>query len=111
DATNHVPVTESFYQRLQADHASPVAGFVFDVLTQRHALIQSGGFYFWDPLAAAILTDESLATLQPRALIINEKEGSESGRTQLSVRGVTVRVAVSATPARFEQLFLHTLNT
>jgi inosine-uridine nucleoside N-ribohydrolase len=68
------PLTGSFYQHLKADHVSPVAGFVFDVLTQRYALIQSGGYYFWDPLAAAILTDESLATFQTRALSIIEFE-------------------------------------
>jgi inosine-uridine nucleoside N-ribohydrolase len=110
DATNHVPLTGSFYQRLKAAHGSPVAGFVFDVLTQRYALIQSGGYYFWDPLAAAILTDESLTTIQPRVLSIIETEGPDSGRTQPSASGAMVRVAVSATAARFEQLFLSTLN-
>jgi inosine-uridine nucleoside N-ribohydrolase len=110
DATNHVPMADSFYQRLKADHVSPVAGFVFDVLTKRYALIQSGGYYFWDPLAAAILTDDSLATFQTRALSIIETEGPESGRTQPSAGGATVRVAVSASGARFEQIFLSTLN-
>lgn len=110
DATNHVPLTSSFYQRLKVDHVSPVAGFVFDVLTKRYALIQSGGYYFWDPLAAAILTDESLATFQTRALSIIETEGPESGRTQPSAGGAKVRVAVSASGARFEQIFLSTLN-
>jgi inosine-uridine nucleoside N-ribohydrolase len=110
DATNHVQVTDSFYQRLKADHLSPVAGFVFDVLTQRYALIQSGGYYFWDPLAAAILTDDSLATFQTRALSIIETQGPESGRTQPSAGGARVRVAVSASGARFEQIFLSTLN-
>jgi inosine-uridine nucleoside N-ribohydrolase len=110
DATNHVPMTDSFYQRLKADHVSPVASFVFDVLTKRYALIQSGGYYFWDPLAAAILTDDSLATFQTRALSIIETQGPESGRTQPSAGGARVRVAVSASGARFEQIFLSTLH-
>lgn len=110
DATNHVPMTGSFYQRLKADHVSPAAGFVFDVLTKVYDSILSGGNYFWDPLAAAILTDESLATFQPRALSIIETEGPESGRTQPSAGGAMVRVAVSADGARFEQIFLSTLN-
>jgi inosine-uridine nucleoside N-ribohydrolase len=80
------------------------------VLTQRYALIQSGGYYFWDPLAAAILTDESLTTIQLQALSIIETEGPDSGRTQPSAGGAAVRVAVSATRTRFEQLFLSTLN-
>lgn len=110
DATNHVPVTGSFYGRLKADRASPVAGFAFDVLTKRYAFIQSGGYYFWDPLAAAILTDESLATLQTRALSVIEAEGAESGRTLPSAVGAPVRVAVSADGARFEPVFLSTLK-
>jgi len=110
DATNHVPLTSSFYQRLKAARVSPVAGFVFDVLTQRYPLIQAGGYYFWDPLAAAILIDESLATIHTRALSVTETEGPESGRTQPAASGATVRVAVSADSARFEQTLLSTLN-
>jgi inosine-uridine nucleoside N-ribohydrolase len=110
DATNHVPLTDAFYRRLQGDHVSPVAGFVFDVLTQRYPLIQAGGYYFWDPLAAAILVDESLATLQTEALRIVVTEGPESGRTEPSAGGAATRVAVSADGARFEQVFLSTLN-
>lgn len=110
DATNHVPMTSAFYQRLKAEHVSPVAGFVFDVLTRRFGLIQAGGYYFWDPLAAAILTDESLATLQLRSLRVIETEGPDSGRTQSAVGGATVRVALSADSGRFEPLFLSTLN-
>jgi inosine-uridine nucleoside N-ribohydrolase len=110
DATNHVPVTDTFYQRLKADHVSPVADFVFEVLTQRYIWIQSGSYYFWDPLAAAILTDERLATWQTRALGIIETEGPESGRALPSAGGALVRVAVSASGSRFEPLFLSTLN-
>src|SRR5262249_25123237 len=64
DATNHARVSAAFYRRLQQDHVTPVASFVFDVLTKNHDFIASGGYYFWDPLAAALATDERLATLQ-----------------------------------------------
>jgi pyrimidine-specific ribonucleoside hydrolase len=110
DATNHAPLSAAFYQRLQRDHATPVAGFVFDVLTKRQDFIQSGGYYFWDPLAAAIATDERLATIQAQTLSVVEAEGPESGRTAHAVAGASLRVAVDADGARFEQLFLATLN-
>jgi inosine-uridine nucleoside N-ribohydrolase len=110
DATNHAPLSASFYQRLQQDHATPVAGFVFDVLTKEHDFIQSGGYYFWDPLAAALATDEGLATFQVQSLSVVEAEGPESGRTAPTVGGASLRVAVTAQGARFEQLFLATLN-
>jgi pyrimidine-specific ribonucleoside hydrolase len=110
DATNHVPVTNDFFKRLKSDHGTSEATFVFNVLTKYQDFIQSGGYYFWDPLAAAILTENSLATFETRTLTVVEEEGSESGRTQVSENGTSIRVAVNADGKRFEQLFLDTLN-
>jgi inosine-uridine nucleoside N-ribohydrolase len=110
DATNHAPLSAAFYQRLQQDHVTPIASFVFDVLTKRHEFIESGGYYFWDPLAAAIATNERLATIQAQTLSVVEAEGPESGRTAPTVGGSNIRVAVSAGGSSFEQLFLDTLN-
>jgi len=110
DATNHAPLTPAFYNRIKENHASPEATFVFDLLTKNYGFVESGGYFFWDPLAAAILTDESLATFQARGLRVVEEEGSASGRTQATDDGSRVRVAVSADGARFEQIFLETLN-
>ena len=85
---------------------------VFDLLTKTeyHDFIRMGGYYFWDTLAAAILTDTSLATFETKTLIIIEEEGNDSGRTQVSGNGTSIRVAVDADGERFEQLFLDTLN-
>jgi len=110
DATNHAPLTTAFYNRIRDAHSSPEATFVFDLLTKNYGFVESGGYYFWDPLAAAILTDESLATFQTRSLGVVEEEGSASGRTQASDNGTNVRVTVSADGPRFEQIFLDTLN-
>ena len=113
DATNHVPVTTDFIERLKEDRRTPEAMFVFDVLskTQYYDFVQAGGYYFWDPLAAAILTDNSLAVFETQNLIVIEEEGDQSGRTQASESGAPVRVAVDVEAERFEQLFLDTLNT
>jgi inosine-uridine nucleoside N-ribohydrolase len=111
DATNHAPITRKFYDRLKDDRKSHEATFVFDVLTQYYDFIQSGGYYFWDPLAAAILTDNSLAAFETRNLTVIEEESNQSGRTQASESGAPVLVAVDVEAERFEQLFLDTLNT
>jgi pyrimidine-specific ribonucleoside hydrolase len=113
DATNHVPVTTNFLERLKDDRKTPEAMFVFEVLskTQYYDFVQSGGYYFWDPLAAAILTDNSLAVFETRNLTVIEEESNQSGRTQASENGAPVRVAVDVDAERFEQLFLDTLNT
>ncbi len=110
DATNHAPLTPAFYNRIKDAHTSPEATFVFDLLTKNYGFVESGGYYFWDPLSAATLTDESLVTFQTIGLSVVEGEGLESGRTQPTDNGAKVRVAVSADGARFEQVFLDTLN-
>jgi pyrimidine-specific ribonucleoside hydrolase len=110
DATNHAPLTRKFFDRLKGDRKSPEAAFVFDVLAQYSDFIQSGRYYFWDPLAAAILTDHSLAAFEIRSLTVIEEESNQSGRTQASESGAPVRVAVDVEAERFEQLFLDTLN-
>jgi len=110
DATNHVPLTTAFYEQLEDDHTSPEATFVFDLLIENRGFISSGGYYFWDPLAAAILTDESLADFEMRQLTVVEEEGPESGYTRPVQDGASVRVAISADGSRFERIFLDTLN-
>ncbi len=112
DVTNHVPITTNFIERLKKDRKTPEAKFIFEVLskTQYYDFVQSGGYYFWDPLAAAILTDNSLAAFETRNLTVIEGEGNQSGRTLESDSGAPVRVAVEVEAERFEQLFLDTLN-
>jgi inosine-uridine nucleoside N-ribohydrolase len=79
--------------------------------TQYYDFVQTGTYYFWDPLAAAILTDDSLAAFETRTVTVIEEEGNQSGQTQASESGAPVRMAVDVDAERFEQLFLDTLNT
>jgi len=111
DATNYVPFTTTFYERINSDHKSQATSFVFQLLTEIRGSFEWGAYYFWDPLAAAISTDQSLATFQTETPTVVEKEGSESGRIIKSADDRrAVRVAVSADASRFEQTFLQTLN-
>jgi len=110
DATNYVPLTKDFYERVKASHATPEAAFIFDLYTKNSWLF-SGGNHFWDQLTAAILTDEGLATYQTQNLCVIEEEGPESGRTVVRENCPNIRVAVSADRLKFETVFLDTLNT
>ena len=110
DATNHAPVSVAFAERLAGDSTTPQAKFVSDVLTQMHGAVASGTYYFWDPLAAAVLVDESLAGFESASLSVVVNEGPESGRITVAATGPTSRYATSADPARFEQAFIDTLN-
>lgn len=107
---DEIPVACGRETSLQGGHTSPEATFIFDLLTGMYGFIKSGGYYFWDPLAAAVMVDESLATLQTRRIMIVEDEGPESGRTKSVDDGFEVIVAVSADGPRFEDIFLDTIN-
>ena len=110
DATNYVPVTMEFYRRLEKDRTTSVAEFVYRVLAAQEEYIRSESYYFWDPLAAAIATEEGVATFQEMSLVVVEEEGPESGRTLESERGFIIRVAMTADRERLEALFLDAVN-
>jgi inosine-uridine nucleoside N-ribohydrolase len=110
DATNDVPLTMQFYRRLERDRTTSVAEFVYRVLAAQEEYVRLGSYYFWDPLAAAIATEEGLGTFQEMSLVVVEEEGAESGRTLESERGVIIRVAMTADRERFEALFLDAVN-
>jgi len=110
DATQYAPVTMEFFNQIKNDRDTPVAEFVYRTLTQKENDIRQGWYYFWDPLAAAIATEENLANFQQLRLVVIEEEGPDSGRTLESNIGQSIRVATWADAARFEQLFLDTLN-
>jgi pyrimidine-specific ribonucleoside hydrolase len=111
DATNDVPLTLEFYKRLERDCTTAVAEFVYQALAAQEAHVGSGSYYLWDPLAAAVVSEEDVATFQTIPLLVIEEEGpAASGRTLEREAGSSIRVAVTADRARFEPLFLDTIN-
>jgi pyrimidine-specific ribonucleoside hydrolase len=108
DATNHVPITSTFYASLKENHAAPAADAVYKMFSASTSMY-TGGMYFWDPLTAAVLTDESLASIETRDIHVVE-DGTETGRTAVTTGGASIRVAVSADAKRFEEVFLKSLN-
>jgi pyrimidine-specific ribonucleoside hydrolase len=110
DVTNQVPVTGRFYERLEKDHGSPEAGFVYELFRKNRDIFLSGTYYFWDSIAAAILADNSMAGFKTRSLRVVEDEGGESGRTIVAHAGRDINVAASIDAERFERELLDTLN-
>jgi pyrimidine-specific ribonucleoside hydrolase len=108
DATNYVQVTPAFVEKLGTRRSTAVANFAYEVLMSNRAFVESGDYYFWDPMASAISTDETLATFAEMGLRV-VVDGAEIGRTARAQDGSRVRVAVKADGARFEQLFLEAL--
>jgi inosine-uridine nucleoside N-ribohydrolase len=111
DATNEVPVTVDFMDRLEAAQDTPEAQFVYQALSANMETIESGGYFFWDPLAALVMADPGLVTLTPRTVTVVDVPGAEDGRTKPVANGPQIQVATQPDGAAFEQLFLDTLNS
>lgn len=109
DATNDVPFTHGFYQRLRANPHTRPAVFTSNLIYLNQGWLV-GGMYWWDSLAAVAALDDSVATWQDMKLDVVTEPGPEMGRSVESVNGAPVRVAVAADRRRFETLFLAVLN-
>jgi inosine-uridine nucleoside N-ribohydrolase len=107
DATNQVPVSRSFYEGIAADHDTPVARFVLDVLGRRRDELDAGGLFFWDQLAAVALTEDVAASTRRRVNVT--RRGALAGWTSEGSGGAPVRVAGRVDRTRFERVFLSVL--
>ncbi len=110
DATNTAPLTPRFYAELGADRTTPIAKFIYDVLTLERAPIDAGAWYFWDPLAAAAITHPEVIDTQAMPINIVTAPGREHGRTKRDGDGQLVEVATRADAGLFEHVFLGALN-
>jgi pyrimidine-specific ribonucleoside hydrolase len=110
DATNQVVLDKAFYDRLEVDRASPEAEFVYRALTQNIGFVNSGLYYFWDPLTAAIAVDQGLGSFASQPVLVIEEEGPEVGAVRADESGSLVRITMAAEEERFKQEFLDVLN-
>ena len=108
DATNQVPVTYFIWEALRRYHyATPAATLAWDLMTS--AGMFYGGQYFWDPLAAASLTDPAMLRFAPKRLGVMTTQGPASGQIVEPIDGHWVRVALDADRPVFEHELLSTL--
>jgi len=113
DASDKVPLNLSFYDRIQQRHTTPQAAFIYQTLTADIPFVQSGNFFFWDPLAAAVLTDPTLAsgkTLKLRVVQELDEEADHSGQLVEDPDGTSIDVMLDADADAFYDLFLDIIN-
>ena len=110
DATNTAPLTPRFYAELGADRSTPIAQFIYEVLTLEKAQIDAGVWYFWDPLAAVAITHPEVVDTQSMPIRIITAPGREHGRTKRDADGQLVEVATRADAGLFEHVFLGAMN-
>jgi inosine-uridine nucleoside N-ribohydrolase len=108
DATNQVPITQAFLERLARNSRTPANALVTE-LYRANPLVGTGAAYFWDPLAAAAVIDRSLLTTERADIAVVTVDGSDVGRTIRADGGNPIDVAVSADAVGFEALLLRTL--
>lgn len=113
NATNHVPITQAYVDRIGTAGTTPSARIVHTIMTQPNMRtgIALNLFYWWDALAAvrAFDNDGVVTGIRPTRITVVQ-HGPQSGRTAPHAHGDRLRVAYNANLARFEEAFLAGLN-
>lgn len=104
DATNAVPFTSFFVEGLSRHLSAPAARTVHRLVAGDPFLV-SGQYYFWDPLAATLWTQPSLATYDARKVIVSTS-GAAAGWISDDLRGSPVLVAAHVDALGFERAYL-----
>ena len=110
-ATNEVPVTPEFVAELDANQTTPAAEFVVMLLANNAESIESGSYYFWDPLAAVLMGDPSVAVQTPRNVTVIDIPGApDDGRTKPVGNGSVILVATEPDGAKLEAALIAAWN-
>jgi hypothetical protein len=109
DTTNAVPVTTFFVHALHRARASAAAG-IADQLVANDPYLVSGQYFFWDPLAAAIAVDPSLADIRERRLYVTTSRDATGGWISASPLGTPVALATNPDALGFERTFLSAIT-
>jgi hypothetical protein len=109
DASNFAPVTPFFVDALGQNLDSPGARAIHALLVE-NPQIDAGTYYFWDPLAAALLVDPGLATWDEDRLLITASLDAGAGWISRWDEGTPARFAVRADAVGFERVFLRAIT-
>ena len=111
NATDFVPITFDFADRLAADNTTVATATVVTILSHPDVqeFMRQGLMYWWDPLNAAAAITGRLVTYEPTRLTVVQS-GVEAGRTVVDPRGARIRLGVAADAQAFENHFLAMLN-
>lgn len=110
DGTNHVPLTLDFLNKFQIDPETNSSEFIDQIFLKQMALIKAGSYYFWDSLAAAVLTHPQICHFELYPLIVVENDQKQVGRTKIDPYGNLIHVCTWADKDAFETIFLSTIK-
>lgn len=114
NASNLVPLDLTFFSALQmyvAGGGAPLATqLLLKALTTQIDSIVAGQYFFWDPLAAVLVTNPTLASYWSTPLAVQQsldEENDISGQTVVSATGATIAVAIGVpSPTAIKTTFL-----
>lgn len=112
DATNGVPITQTYVDELVRKKATPEAEMVAAIAKHPtvYDVLPQGFLYWWDPLnAVAALHGTKVADFEGRKLRI-VTSGPQAGRTEPTEEGRIVWLATQAHAQAFAEIFLAELN-
>lgn len=139
DATNKVPLTQSFIQRLKASPSNPLRDFAARTFDRISTASSNGEYYHWDPLAAVVAADPAICNESKRmklAIIANAGDdnglangqpketyplsafdgktrkplSAEAGATVASTKGKTIDVCLHVAPSVFEKKYIDVIS-
>lgn len=115
-ATDLVPLTAAFRERLAADRTTAAAQVVYTIAShpvamsgEAEQLNPLGTGYWWDPLTSVAATFDDVVTYVASTASVVQS-GPLEGRMAIAPRGTAVRFAVWARGERFHDIFLAVLN-
>jgi purine nucleosidase len=115
-ATDLVPLSAAFRQRVATDRTTAAANIVYTIASahllmsgEAEQLNPPGRAYWWDPLTAVAASSEDVVTYvtTPASVLLS---GPLEGRIAVAPGGTTVRFGVWARAERFHAIFLAVLN-
>jgi len=111
DATQSVPVTTAFLTKIGGDHHTKEADVLAGIAASASfvASTKQGFLYWWDPLNAVAALNPGLVTWKQEGVSVVQS-GADIGQTKPTADGAQLQVGQKADGAKFEQLFLDTMN-
>jgi len=110
NATQDAPINDAIYQKFKNEKRNSSANFVYQVITPFVATQKNTNVYFWDPVAAMVMTTPSIGEYKMIKLSLNSKEGPTYGCFSKSRSGYPVNVCLSINPNSFYKTFYQTIS-
>jgi len=106
DATNNISVNREFVNALASKADKPESVLAAKILRRLGSRVDKGIYFIWDVIAAAVMLDPSLASIETVPIIV-EETGKATGRIlRDKEKGEKIQVCMRVDKEKFEKLIL-----